>query len=82
MSGATVKIDGETYARLKEAAAETGEPMIAVLAKAVEAYRRQTFLEGVNADFAALRNSRRAWAEEQSERAAWDVTLSDGLHED
>jgi hypothetical protein len=82
MSGVTVKINAETYAKLKEAVAETGEPMIVVLAKAVEAFRRQTFLEGVNADFAALRNDRRAWAEEQSERAAWDATMADGLRGD
>ena len=82
MAGATVKIDAETYAKLKEAAAETGKPMIEVLAKAVEAYRRRAFLEGVNADFAALRENRRAWAEEQSERAAWDATLADDLEGD
>ena len=82
MSGVTVKINAETYAKLKETAAETGEPMIVVLAKAVEAYRRQAFLEGVNADFAALRNDRRAWAEEQAERAAWDATMADDLQGD
>jgi len=82
MPGVTVKINAETYAKLKETVAETGEPMIVVLAKAVDAYRRQAFLEGVNADFAALRNDRRAWAEEQSERAAWDATMADDLHGD
>ncbi len=82
MSGTTVKVKAETYAKLKEAVAETGEPMIEVLAKAVETYRRRTFLEGLNADFAALRNDRRAWAEEQSERAAWDATMADGLQGD
>ena len=82
MAGTTVKIDSETYAKLKEAVAETGEPMIVVLAKAVEAYQRQKFLEGLNADFAALRSDRRAWADEQSERAAWDATMADDLRGD
>jgi hypothetical protein len=82
MPSVTVKINAETYAKLKETVAETGEPMIVVLAKAVDAYRRQAFLEGVNADFAALRDDRRAWAEEQSERAAWDATLADDLQGD
>jgi len=82
MPGATVKIDAETYAKLKAAVAETGESMIAVLAKAVETYRRSTFLEGLNADFAALRKDRRAWAEEKSERAAWDATIADDLQGD
>ncbi len=79
MPGTTVKVDAETYAKLKEAVAETGQPMIDVLAQAVETYRRRTFLEGLNADFAALRSDRRAWAEEQSERAAWDATTADDL---
>jgi hypothetical protein len=82
MAGTAVKIDAGTYAKLKEAVAETGEPMIEVLAKAVEAYRRRTFLEGLNADFAALRKDGNAWAEEQSERAAWDATLADDVEGD
>ena len=41
MASATVKIDADTYAKLRETAAETGQPMIAVLAEAVENYRRQ-----------------------------------------
>jgi hypothetical protein len=82
MSGATVKIDAETYAKLKATVAETGESMVAVLAKAVETYRRSMFLEGLNADFAALRKDRRAWAEEKSERAAWDATMADDLQGD
>jgi hypothetical protein len=82
MPGVTVKINAETYVKLKETVAETGEPMIVVLAKAVDAYRRHAFLEGVNADFAALRDDRRAWAEEQSDRDAWDATLADDLQGD
>ncbi|MBN2216021.1 MAG: hypothetical protein JW719_01465 [Pirellulales bacterium] len=82
MSGIAVKIDANTYAKLKQTAAETGEPMIQVMAKAIEAYRRRVFLEGLNADFVALRNNRRAWAEEQAERAAWDVTLADDVQGD
>ncbi|MBN2023432.1 MAG: hypothetical protein JW809_11645 [Pirellulales bacterium] len=82
MPSPTVKVNAETYAKLKEAVAETGEPMIVVLAKAVEAYRRRAFLDGVNADFTALRNDRRAWTEEQSERAAWDATLADDVQGD
>ena len=81
MSSATVKIDAETYAKLRETATETGEAMIEVLAKAVEAYRRQTFLEALNGDFAALRADSRAWKEELMERAAWDNTLADGLED-
>ena len=82
MASATIKIDAETYAKLKEAAAEAGEPMIEVLAKAIESYRRQIFVEGLNADFAALRANPEAWKEELAERAAWDSTLADDLEND
>lgn len=43
---------------------------------------RQCFLEGLNTDFAALRNNPDAWQDEQAERAAWDCTLADGLPEE
>jgi len=56
--------------------------MIEVLSEAVEAYRRQTFLEGLNADFAGLRSDPRAWNEELAERQAWDTTLRDGLKDE
>ena len=82
MASATVKIDAATYAKLRETAAETGRPMIEVLAKAVESYRRQTFLEALNGDFAALRADPEAWKEESAERAAWDEALADGLEDD
>jgi hypothetical protein len=82
MASATVKVNAETYAKLKETVAETGESMIDVLAAAVEAYRRRVFLEGVNADFSNLRKDRRAWADEQAERKQWDATLADDLEEE
>jgi hypothetical protein len=82
MAGTTVKVDELTYAKLKEAVAETGKTMIEVLAQAVESYRRRMFLEGLNADFAALRNNRAAWEEELAERTAWDATIADDLQGD
>ena len=82
MASATVRIDAATYAKLRETAAEMGKPMIEVLAKAVESYRRQTFLEALNGDFAALRTDPQAWKEESDERGAWDDALADGLEDD
>ncbi len=82
MASATVKIDAETYARLKATAAETGKPMIEVLAEAIDAYARHCFLLGLSADFAALRADRKRWDEELAERRAWDATLADDLEDD
>lgn len=79
MSSATVKIDAESYAKLKATAEKAGEPMIEILAKAIDAYSRQSFLEGLNADFAALRANPKKWNEELAERGAWDAALADDL---
>jgi predicted transcriptional regulator len=79
VASTTVKVDAETYAKLRETATETSQPMIVVLAKAVETYRRQIFLEALNSDFAALRTETEAWKEELAERAAWDNALADDL---
>jgi hypothetical protein len=50
--------------------------------KAVEAYRRQRFLEESNRAFAALRTDPETWKTEQAEREAWDMTLADGLEQE
>jgi hypothetical protein len=79
MVSATVKIDRESYAKLKATADEIGKPMIEVLARAIDAYSRQSFLEGLNADFADLRADPKQWHEELAERGAWDAALTDDL---
>ena len=55
--------------------------MQAVLDRAVERYRREKFLRGANADYAALKRSSKAWNEELRERKLWEQTLTDGLQE-
>ena len=44
-----------------------------------ETQRRQQFLEDVAAAFASLRADATEWEDVVAERAAWDVTLLDGL---
>ena len=82
MTGTTVRIREETRTALRELARETNEPMQDLLAKAVEAYRRQRMIELTNAAYAALRADPRQWEEELQERAAWDATLADGLEDE
>ncbi len=82
MSSTTVKIDTESYAKLKSTAEEAGKPMTEILAKAIDAYSRRMFLEGLNAEFAALRADPKMWSAELAERSAWDATLADDLHGD
>jgi hypothetical protein len=79
MKTTTVRIEERTQETLKTLAAESGTSMQEVLARAVEAYRRQHLIDQTNAAYAALRRDPAAWQAEQAERAAWDATLSDGL---
>lgn len=81
MPGATVRISYAAWKALREIANRAGEPMQAVLDRAVEEYRRKCFLEEANRAFAALKNKPEAWKDELKERAAWDITLGDGLED-
>lgn len=78
----TVRINPVSLQALKQIALQAGEPMQAVLDKAIEVYRRQWFLEQANKAFASLKENPEAWEEELSERREWEVTINDGLQED
>jgi predicted transcriptional regulator len=81
MQSLTVRITRSAHAALRALAEETDESMTEILEKAIEAYRKQRFLDGLNADFAALRKNQAAWEDELAERNEWDATLSDGLED-
>jgi predicted transcriptional regulator len=81
MESLTVRISRSSHAALRALAEESDETMTEVLDKAIEIYRRQRFVAGLNRDFAALRKNEAAWQEELAERTAWDATLSDGLED-
>src|SRR5580658_5583484 len=82
MSATTVRISETSHQVLKELADQTGQTMMDVLDKAVDAYRRKLFFEQLNAGYAELRADPEAWAEHLAERKLWDVTLMDGLSPD
>lgn len=79
MSTANIRISAEGREILRELARKEGQPMAAVLEKAIERYRRQKFLEEANARYAALQANPREWKEEAAERELWDRTSGDGL---
>src|SRR5713226_2248020 len=54
MANATIRISEQSRQTLRELAAQSGQTMQAVADRAIEEYRRQRFLEAVNADYAAL----------------------------
>ncbi len=76
---ATVRITPESHRKLKTLAEDLGTSMPAVLEQAIEALRRQRFLEQASQAYGELRRDKKAWAAEQAERKAWDKTLKDGL---
>ena len=79
MPSANVRIDTGTHDILKRLSEQENEPMQSILAKAVESYRRMSFLDAANSDFAALKKRPKEWQSYLAERAAWDATLEDGL---
>ena len=79
MVGEMVRVAVDTRVALKELADETGLPVQALVAEAVEAFRRQRLLELTNAAYAALRDDPEAWQEELTERAEWDGVLADDI---
>ena len=81
MESLTVRISRSTHAALRGLAEETNQSMTEVLDKAIESYRRQRFLAGLNADFAALRKNKAAWADELADRRTWDASLADDLED-
>ena len=53
--------------------------MQSILDSAIEHYRRERFLHGANADFAALKRNPKAWKQELRDRELWDRTVADGI---
>lgn len=81
MSCKVVRIDAKTREILEALAAESGLRMNAIVARAIEYYRRQAFFQRTSTEYAALRRDQKAWEELKQERRMWDATLSDGLKE-
>lgn len=77
-SSVNVRVAKQTRQQLVNLARENGLPMQTILDRAVEAYRRQAFIEALNSDFAALKEKPQDWAEEMEERKLWEQTLADG----
>jgi hypothetical protein len=77
----TVRLRPRTRQALQQIAGITGESMQQALERAVEERRRRVYLEGLAADYAALRANAKAAREFDREVAAWDVTNSDGLED-
>jgi hypothetical protein len=79
MSAPTVRITEASHQILKKLADETGQTMMEVLNKALDAYRRKLFFEQMNIGYAEMKADPEEWAEHLAERRLWDATLMDRL---
>jgi hypothetical protein len=77
-----VRISPRAHELLRQLAQEEQQSMQSVLDSAIERYRREMFLRGANADFAALKRDRKAWKQELHDRELWDRTVADGISKD
>ena len=76
---ANVRIQSQSYNKLRAMAKASNVKMPDVLAKAIDERYQKWLLEGLADDYARLRADPKAWAEELKERELWDCTLADGL---
>jgi hypothetical protein len=74
-----VRISPRAHELLRQLAEEEQQSMQAVLDSAIERYRRESFLRGANADFAALKLDRKAWKQGLRDRELWETTVADGI---
>jgi hypothetical protein len=77
----TIRVDEQTREKARALSCEMGVPIQEVVARAVEAYRRQWLFDCADRAYEALRADPKAWAEVEEERRLWDNTLLDGLEE-
>ena len=78
MATTTIRISKTTQELLHVLASQDNTSMQNIVEQAIEHYRRQRFLEGLNADFTNLRENNKGWHAELQERQQWDIALGDG----
>lgn len=79
MASTTVRVSGETHAKLRELSAKTGESITEVVDRALDLYRRQQFFEELDASYDRLWKDPTESQLELEERALFEGTLSDDL---
>ena len=71
MTGKTVRITDQMHETLRQLAEDEHETMQAVLARALERYRRERMFARTDEIYAAM--TPEEWEEEEAEREAWDT---------
>ncbi len=79
MSTVTIRIPAEAHARAQRLARRQSRPLAQVIGSALERYEDDALLHDYNAAMARVRADATESAAFDTEVAAWDATLSDGL---
>jgi predicted transcriptional regulator len=74
-----VRVSPATHRLLQELSADTGDPMSAIVDRAVEQYRRAQIFAAAEREYRKLESDPQALAEYEAEIALWDVTAGDDL---
>ena len=77
MATASLRADERTRRLLRDLATDRGVSMREMLARVVEYYWQQKFLDEADAAYTRLRADPDAWAEEAEERRFWDAVVAD-----
>ena len=78
----TVRITEDTRKVLKKLSILDKTSMQGVLEQAIEIYRRQRFLNGLNVAYASLRKDEEKWQNFNEELEIFDTSLADGIKEE
>jgi hypothetical protein len=81
MATIMVRLRPDACRALKEISESTGQSVQDTLDRAIDDLRRKVYLEGLNADYAALRHDSKAWSGFRREVEDWDSTDADGLED-
>ena len=78
MATTTIRVTSESRDKVRILSEKTGLKQQEVIDQAVEAFRRQVFLDAANSAFADLNSNKATAIVENAERQEWDNTLNDG----
>ena len=78
MATTTIRVTSESRDKVRILSEKTGLKQQEVIDQAVEAFRRQVFLDAANSAFADLNSNKATAIVENAERQEWENTLNDG----
>ena len=82
MATTTIRVTSESRDKVRILSEKTGLKQQEVIDQAVEAFRRQVFLDAANSAFADLNSNKATAIVENAERQEWKDTLNDGLRDE